>query len=80
MAKKTQLKSIQSLLTKDRLQILEDYHELIQGVNGFLQAAGASVAEICKVADVSESQYHRRRNNPELWQRSELIKIFKYFK
>jgi DNA-binding phage protein len=75
-----QIADLKEILTKGPVQILEDYYKLLDAINSMISASEHKDAQIAKAAGLSLSQLYRRKSNPALWSKTELIKLFKYLK
>jgi DNA invertase Pin-like site-specific DNA recombinase len=70
---------LKEILTKGPVQILGDYYKLLEVINSMISASEHKDTEIAKAAGLSLSQLYRRKSNPELWKKKELLKLFKLF-
>lgn len=75
-----QIADLKEILTKGPVQILENYYKLLDAVNSMISASEHKDAEIAKASGLSLSQLYRRKSNPTLWNKGELLKLFKYLK
>lgn len=71
---------LKKILENDPAVIVSQYFSLLNAMPQFIKATGARVDQICTIAKISESQFHRRRTNPDSWKKEELLRIFNYFK
>ncbi|MFZ1806373.1 MAG: hypothetical protein WAU36_04080 [Cyclobacteriaceae bacterium] len=76
----TQIAALQEILTKGPVQITEDYYKMLEVINAMISASKYQDAQIAKATGLSISQLYRRKNNPLLWAKPELLKLWKYLK
>jgi hypothetical protein len=76
--KKRQITELNYVLSKGPANILNDYFLMLEALHAMLQTAQLKVPQITRIAGITESQFHRRRNKPELWTKEEVIRLLTY--
>lgn len=74
----TQIAALQEVLTKGPNRITKDYYKLLEVISAMISVSKDQDAKIAKATGLSASQLYRRKNNPVLWTKDELLKLFKH--